>query len=137
MFGKSAMLKPHTQRNKCKNGAAIHPCQFPIAYAEQFVLALTEPEDLVFDPFSGLGSTALAALKNGRRGWCSDLVKDYVEVMQRRVGELIDGKLPYNPLLGEIEVNTKDKRSRVPLEWAGNQSVIPDGDSTGMVGLYD
>jgi adenine-specific DNA-methyltransferase len=128
---KISNVKSSHPEKQMQNGAAVHPCQFPIAYAEQFVLALTEPEDLVFDPFSGLGSTALAAVKNGRRGWCSDLVKDYVEVAQRRFGELIDGKLPYNPMKGEVEVNTQDKRSQVPLEWAQNPSVIPDMDSTG------
>ena len=34
---------------------------------------------------------------------------------------------------GEIEVNTEDKRSEVPLEWTQNSTVIPTTDSTGGV----
>jgi DNA modification methylase len=46
----------------------IHPCQFPIELIERFVLALTDQGDCVFDPYAGVGSTIIAALKNNRLG---------------------------------------------------------------------
>ncbi len=38
-----------------------HPCQFPIELAERCVLAFSVANDLVLDPFSGTGTTAVAA----------------------------------------------------------------------------
>ena len=45
----------------------IHPCQFPIELVERCVLALSNEGDWVFDPFLGVGTTVVAAVKNDRR----------------------------------------------------------------------
>jgi len=42
----------------------IHPCQFPVELAERCILALTKPGDTVLDPFMGVGTTAIAAIKH-------------------------------------------------------------------------
>ncbi|MGH2353836.1 MAG: DNA-methyltransferase, partial [Chloroflexota bacterium] len=39
----------------------VHPCQFPVELVERFVLSVTAPGDLVFDPYMGVGTTACAA----------------------------------------------------------------------------
>ncbi len=44
-----------------------HPCQFPVGLVERLVLALTNRSDNVLDPYLGVGSSAIAALKNGRK----------------------------------------------------------------------
>ena len=45
-----------------------HPCQFPIELPTRLILALTRAwGDLVVDPYLGVGSTAIAAVLNGRR----------------------------------------------------------------------
>jgi adenine-specific DNA-methyltransferase len=43
-----------------------HPCQFPVELVQRCVLALSEPGDLVFDPFLGVASTAIGALMHER-----------------------------------------------------------------------
>ena len=43
----------------------LHPCSFPIELVERCVLAMTNEGDVVLDPFSGVGSAMLAALKRG------------------------------------------------------------------------
>ena len=43
-----------------------HPCQFPVGLIERLVLALTNENDLVFDPFSGVASSGVAALLHKR-----------------------------------------------------------------------
>jgi len=43
-----------------------HPTQKPVALVERCILASTLPGDLVFDPFLGGGTTAVAALRHGR-----------------------------------------------------------------------
>lgn len=62
-----------------------HPTQKPIALMEHFVKTLTNPGDLVVDPFMGSGSVGVAALKNGRRFVGIDTNKDYVEISRKRI----------------------------------------------------
>ena len=44
-----------------------HPCQYPVGLIEPLVLALTNPGDLVFDPFAGVCTTGVASALHGRR----------------------------------------------------------------------
>jgi adenine-specific DNA-methyltransferase len=76
----------------------IHPCQFPVELVERLVLALTSPGDLVIDPFMGVGSTVVAALKHGRRGAGCDVIPEYVAVAQQRVAALQAGRLRTRPM---------------------------------------
>jgi DNA methylase len=55
---------------------------FPPALARWFVLALSDPGDVVFDPFSGRGTTLLEALLHGRDGVASDAF-EYAVVLSR------------------------------------------------------
>jgi adenine-specific DNA-methyltransferase len=75
-----------------------HPCQFPVELIERLVLALTDRGDSVLDPYMGVGSTVIAALKNGRRGFGVDNVKRYVEIAWQRVHALRKGDLPTRPM---------------------------------------
>ncbi|HCA46800.1 MAG TPA: site-specific DNA-methyltransferase [Armatimonadetes bacterium] len=75
-----------------------HPCQFPIALIERLVLSMTRPGDLVVDPYMGVGSTAVAALLNGRRAAGADVMPAYLEIARERVRQAIAGTVPYRPL---------------------------------------
>ena len=71
----------------------IHPCQFPVELVERLVLALTRPGDSVFDPYVGVGSSVIAALKNDRIGLGCDVSTEYVAIGRERVAALRDGRL--------------------------------------------
>jgi len=71
----------------------IHPCQFPIELVERLVLALTNPGDSVLDPYMGVGSALIAALKHGRAAYGCDIVPKYVEIAQQRIDQLRAGTL--------------------------------------------
>ncbi|MES2885249.1 MAG: site-specific DNA-methyltransferase [Pseudomonadota bacterium] len=71
----------------------IHPCQFPVELVERLVLAMTEPGDAVLDPYMGVGSTAVAALKHERAAYGCDVVPEYVAVARERIEELRRGEL--------------------------------------------
>lgn len=71
----------------------IHPCQFPVELVERLVLALTKPGDNVFDPYMGVGSSVVAAIKHDRIGYGCDLVSDYVDEAWNRVHQLRAGTL--------------------------------------------
>ena len=76
----------------------IHPCQFPVELVERLVLSLTDEGDSVFDPYMGVGSAVIAALKHGRRGYGCDKVQKYVEIAQMRLDALDAGKLRTRPM---------------------------------------
>ncbi len=96
----------------------IHPCQFPIELVERLVLALTNPGDVVLDPFMGVGSSLLAALLHERRTIGVDKEKDYVEVALNRIKDLEEGKLKRRPLGKPIyQPKGTEKVSQIPEEW--------------------
>lgn len=67
-------------QNYCrKNGLAIHPARFPSLLPEYFIRFLTDPGDLVLDPFAGSCVTGLVAEKLGREWVCTELNSEYLE----------------------------------------------------------
>ena len=75
-----------------------HPCQFPVELVERLVLSMTEPGDNVFDPYMGVGSTVIAALKHDRQAYGCDVVDEYVEIAWERVRTLQNGNLVTRPM---------------------------------------
>lgn len=75
-----------------------HPCQFPVGLIERLVLSLTNEGDNVLDPYIGVGSSAVAALKNGRNAFGCDLEKKYVDIAWERIHELRAGTLRTRPM---------------------------------------
>lgn len=75
-----------------------HPCQFPIELVERLVLSLTNEDDWVLDPFAGVGSALVAALKNRRRAAGSELLLRYCQIAKIRIDELSNGLLKYRPM---------------------------------------
>ncbi|TGM13633.1 site-specific DNA-methyltransferase [Leptospira selangorensis] len=76
----------------------IHPCQFPVELVERLVLSLTNEDDWVLDPFLGVGSTIIAALKNNRKGIGSELSKEYADIANKRILSLKNGTLLTRPI---------------------------------------
>jgi DNA modification methylase len=66
------------------NEKRFHPTQKPIAVMEQIIDALTKEDDIVFDPFSGSGSTLLACENKGRTCLAMEIVPDYVAITLQR-----------------------------------------------------
>lgn len=60
-------------------GLPPHPARMPIALAHKMIAFLTQPHDLVFDPFAGSGTTARAAETLGRRWITTEAVREYIE----------------------------------------------------------
>jgi adenine-specific DNA-methyltransferase len=63
----------------------IHPCQFPVELVERFILSVTQVGDLVVDPYMGVGTTACAAVLNGRRAAGAEIVPEYVKIARERI----------------------------------------------------
>ena len=75
-----------------------HPCQFPVELVERLVLALTRPWDNVLDPYLGVGSSAVAALKHQRNAFGCDTVDSYIAIAKQRLSQLSDGQLRTRPM---------------------------------------
>lgn len=75
-----------------------HPCQFPVGLVERLVLALTNKGDSVLDPYLGVGTSAIAALKNSRNAYGCDIVKDYIKIALKRIEQLQRGILRTRPM---------------------------------------
>jgi len=75
-----------------------HPCQFPVGLVERLVLALTNKNDSVLDPYLGVGSSAIAALKNGRKAYGCDIQQEYIDIANSRINELRVGTLRVRPM---------------------------------------
>jgi adenine-specific DNA-methyltransferase len=87
---------PNVKHNHVEK--TIHPCQFPIELVERLVLSMTRPDDLVVDPYVGVGTTAVAALLHGRRAAGSDVKKEYLDIARDRVNQAIRGTLRVRPM---------------------------------------
>ena len=95
-----------------------HPCQYPVELAERCILALTDKGDCVYDPFAGVGSTLIAALKNERKALGSEHVKEYVDAGNERIERLKEGTLITRPIYKAIyEPSPDDKIAQRPEEW--------------------
>lgn len=101
----------------------LHPCQFPIELVERCVLALTNENDWVLDPFSGVGSALLAALKNKRRAIGCEKEEEYVEIARQRIGDLYSGTLRYRQLGKPVHQPTgREKVAQIPMEWKNSEA---------------
>jgi hypothetical protein len=68
-----------------------HDWQQSTVEAEYYIQQLTHPGDLVFDPFCGGGTTAVAAQRTSRRWLTCDVDESCVLLARRRVMEAING----------------------------------------------
>ncbi len=100
----------------------LHPCQFPIELVERCVLAMTSENDWVLDPFSGVGSSMLAAVRHNRHAMGCEKEATYVEEAKRRMDLLFSGKLPYRPLGKPVyQPSGKEKVAQIPIAWLEEQ----------------
>jgi len=96
----------------------IHPCQFPIELVERCVLALTNKDDWVFDPYCGVGSSLIAAIRHKRKAAGVDKEEKYISLARQRIEDFYASRLKIRPLGKPIyEPTGNEKISRIPDEW--------------------
>ena len=74
-----------------------HPCQFPIGLIDRLVLSLTNSGDLVFDPFMGVASAGISALRYGRKFEGVEVDKKYIKIAKDRIKKLSRNELKIRP----------------------------------------
>ena len=65
---------------------------------ERLVLALTNPGQNVLDPYLGVGTSAIAALKHGRMAFGCDITEQYINIASDRIASFYAGELRTRPL---------------------------------------
>lgn len=99
----------------------VHPCQFPIELVERCVLALTHENSWVLDPFAGVGSTVIAAIKNNRNAIGIEKEEQYCKIANQRIKDMKEGNLKIRPINKPIHIpSKKDKVAQLPKEWLTN-----------------
>ena len=65
-----------------------HPTQKPLEILERIILASTNENDLILDPFCGSSTTGIAATKLNRKYIGIDNSKEYLDLSIRRYHEI-------------------------------------------------
>lgn len=76
-MGKERLKNPH------------HPTQKPERVLKHLIKLATNPGDLVFDPFMGVGSTGVAAIEMGRRFLGVEIVESYFKAAKKRIAATV------------------------------------------------
>lgn len=79
---KSIIIHPKPAKNK------HHPTSKPIPVLQRFILNSSRIGDLVYDPFAGSGTTALAAEITGRRSVSIELLPKYCQIIIGRLEKI-------------------------------------------------
>jgi DNA modification methylase len=96
-----------------------HPCQFPVELAERCVLAFTNENDVVYDPYAGVASSLIAAIKHGRKAIGAERRQEYIDIGNKRLNDELAGVLITRPMGKPVYMPTeKDKVAQIPKEWS-------------------
>lgn len=77
----------HFHRVCRERGIRPHPARMPVGLASFFIKFLTEPGDLVLDPFAGSNTTGYAAEKLGRKWVAIEALDQYAEQAEIRLSD--------------------------------------------------
>lgn len=95
MFGKTAynkigdIVEGFPIIREIQQESVNHPTQKPLEVMRKLIENFTLPNDVVFDPFMGSGSTGVAAMQLGRNfiGCDNDTEYGYFEIAKKRIHE--------------------------------------------------
>jgi site-specific DNA-methyltransferase (cytosine-N4-specific) len=109
-----------------QNNLEIHPARFPAQIPEYFIRMLTNPGDVVLDPFSGSCVTGMVSERLRRKWTCVELSEEYLR------GAL--GRFQESPSNG---ARTQDKSVRYtiypPCSLSIDEDKIPLTEDGGQV----
>lgn len=67
-----------------------HPAVFPEQLASDHIVSWSNPDDIVFDPFLGSGTSAKMAILNGRNYLGCEISEEYVNIARERVAKAFE-----------------------------------------------
>ena len=85
--GTSDILSISNKKTKDKDGKNIHDTEKPVELMEVLVNNSSQENELVLDPFMGVGSTGIACIKNKRNFIGIELDENYFNIAKSRIEE--------------------------------------------------
>jgi DNA modification methylase len=67
-----------------------HPTEKPIRLAERILALISNPGDVIYDPFMGSGSFGVACINTGRKYIGSEMKSEYFDIACKRIKEAIN-----------------------------------------------
>lgn len=106
----------------CQSNRQAHPTQKPEALIERMVLASSNPNDLVLDPFAGSGTTNRVCQNIRRNCIGFELHPEYVEMAKERLAMPFEGFDGIDPKMERVprdlnEPNIRDKYISDHIKW--------------------
>ncbi len=105
-----------------KNGVKIHSTQKPESLLHRIILASSNKNDLILDPFLGSGTTAVVSKKLGRNYFGIEKEKNYFDAVNKR---LKNTKVIENEYLDTLENNRT--KQRIPFGSLVEMGLIKPG----------
>ncbi len=112
-----------TGRERLKiDGKKAHPTQKPESLLYRVIMAATDVDDVVLDPFLGSGTTAAAAKKLRRRYIGIERDNDYAQIARDRLASV-------RPVAEAELLSTPTKREapRIPFGWLVERGMLTAG----------
>jgi adenine-specific DNA-methyltransferase len=106
---------PNVKNNHVEK--TTHPCQFPVELVERLVLSMTDQGDWVLDPFLGVGTSIIAAIRHHRKGVGAEIVPKYVEIAKRRTAAELHGILKTRPMNKPVYDPRMASKKLTALPW--------------------
>jgi len=69
-----------------------HICPLQLGVINRLVRLYTNPGEIVFSPFAGIGSEGYVSLKLGRRFYGCEIKAEYIDAMRRNLGKAIEAR---------------------------------------------
>ena len=79
-----------------------HICPLQLEVIQRCIELWTNPNDIVFDPFAGIGSVPYVALRMNRRGLGCELKESYYQQAETNLGAAILGAAINEPTMSEV-----------------------------------
>ena len=111
-----------TERLKYK-GKKVHPTQKPEALVTRILLSVTNPGDVILDPFFGTGTIGAVSKQYNRNFIGIESEKKYIKFAKERI-DLVE------PLtnIKMLKINEKRKQIRIPFGRLIELNLIKPGD---------
>ncbi len=96
-----------------------HPAMYPIVLCKKLIRIFTrdDGEEVVIDPFMGIGSTVLAAKELGRKGIGIELSEEFYKITKHRVNEPQQKLIDINEIEPELHLgDSRDILKQIPSE---------------------
>lgn len=80
-----------SERMKDKSAQILHGNQKPLRLLEQIVRASSDAGDVVWEPFGGLCTVAVACLRTNRQCYSAEIVDEYYQLAKARLEQEVNG----------------------------------------------